>query len=52
MATPKNPHAVKLGRKGGRATTDRKRKAARFNLARARQILKELRALDSTKRLV
>lgn len=32
----KNPHAVALGRKGGKASTEAKRDAARANVAKAR----------------
>lgn len=33
---PKNPHAVILGRKGGKAKTQAKRDAVRLNLEKAR----------------
>lgn len=40
---PKNPHAVALGRKGGRAKSEAKKQATRLNLAKARKALAEKR---------
>lgn len=37
MKTSKNPHAVALGRKGGKATSDAKKAASRANVAKARK---------------
>lgn len=41
--TSKNPHAVALGRKGGRSTSKAKKAATRLNVAKARKVLAEKR---------
>ena len=44
---PKNSHAVALGRKGGRSTSEAKKQATRLNLEKARKAKAEKLNSDS-----